>query len=206
MIQYVILIAVLVVLGVIVRYIRPRRARRSRAEHLARVRPQLKQFADLTAADFARYGVWVHCHVIDYHEPWYPDTDEESFRPWTGDIPIDPEQTIFLVRTSFTLADGTVCSGFITPRGSRKQDSVEALSRMQPVLFHSSGKTVAFWFGGMPARNDQLIQIYSLFGKTPEEIFPITFEAEPGLAKGVTSGSISGFCCRQGKDRIIVKS
>jgi hypothetical protein len=36
----------------------------------------LKQFAALTIEDFAQYPVWIACHVADYDEPWYDDTDD----------------------------------------------------------------------------------------------------------------------------------
>lgn len=47
-------------------------------------KPELKQFGDLTHEDFDRHPVWIGCHVADYDELWYEDTDEETFRPWTG--------------------------------------------------------------------------------------------------------------------------
>jgi hypothetical protein len=47
--------------------------------------PILKQFAALTIEDFAQCPVWIACHVADYDEPWYDDTDEETFRPYGGE-------------------------------------------------------------------------------------------------------------------------
>jgi hypothetical protein len=52
--------------------------------HEAQGWPELKQFGDLTVDDFARCPAWISCHVQDYDEPWYDETDEETFRPWTG--------------------------------------------------------------------------------------------------------------------------
>jgi len=56
----------------------------------ASVRTHLKQAGDLVAANFEAHPVWVSCHVVDYDEPWYDDTDEETFRPWLGALPLDP--------------------------------------------------------------------------------------------------------------------
>ena len=38
--------------------------------------------------DFATHPVWVSCHSVDYDEPWYDGTDEETFRPWLSEIPV----------------------------------------------------------------------------------------------------------------------
>lgn len=53
-------------------------------------KPLLRQFGDLTPADFKAHPVWVNCHVIDYDESWYEETDEETFRPWLKSTPVDP--------------------------------------------------------------------------------------------------------------------
>jgi hypothetical protein len=78
-------------------------------------RPTLKQFIELRQSDFDNYPIWVNCHVVDYDEEWYDDTDEETFRPWTGDIPVFPDDTMYLVTASFQLNDGTIMNGFLTP-------------------------------------------------------------------------------------------
>ena len=64
-------------------------------------KPELKQFGDLTRKDFERCPVWIGCHTADYDEPWYDDTDEETFRPWTGALPADASQGMLLVRATF---------------------------------------------------------------------------------------------------------
>ena len=70
-------------------------------------RPILKQFGNLTPSDFSQHPVWVNVHVIDYEEDWYNETDEETFRPWDGNLPADPSETMFLVKARLTLADGS---------------------------------------------------------------------------------------------------
>src|SRR4029453_10996720 len=88
--------------------------------------PELRQFGTLTPNDFIRSPVWVQCHIIDHDEPWHNQTDEETFRPWAGAVPVDPQEAMFLVRATFELADGTKLSGFVTPA------QVQELGMMQP--------------------------------------------------------------------------
>ncbi len=57
----------------------------------------LKQIQNLRPDDFEEHPVWVLCHIIDYDEPWYDDTDEETFRPWDGPLPVNPSFATFLV-------------------------------------------------------------------------------------------------------------
>lgn len=68
--------------------------------------PLLRQAYDLTPEDFVRHPIWVQCHLVDYDEHWYEETDEATFRPWTGDKPVDPQRAIFLVRATMALAAG----------------------------------------------------------------------------------------------------
>ena len=60
-------------------------------------RPMLGQFADLTATDFETSPVWIACSSVDDDEPWYDDTDEETFRPRLGPLPADPSEGMLLV-------------------------------------------------------------------------------------------------------------
>jgi hypothetical protein len=167
-------------------------------------KPLLRQFGDLTPADFETHPVWVHCHVIDYDEPWYEETDEETFRPWLKSTPIDPAETMFLVRASLRLADGTSLSGFITPQHSHDNEGKPDLGLIQPQLFLPSGKRVPFWFGIMSPSKDLIEEMYTSLGKTEAQVFPLTFTAEEGLATGIVSGSVPGFCSRGKGNQIAV--
>jgi hypothetical protein len=57
---------------------------------MSKPKPELKQFGDLCPADFERYPVWIACHTEDFAEPWFNETDEETFRPWSGALPVAP--------------------------------------------------------------------------------------------------------------------
>lgn len=164
-------------------------------------KPLLKQFGDLTRIDFADHPVWIQCHVVDYDEPWYDETDEETFRPWTGPLPVVPEDML-LVRAKLTLADGRVFQGFITPRHMREPLN---LGIVQPQLFLPSGKRCDFWDGMFRRPAEDRHAIYLELGHDPKAIFPIEFAAENGLVTGRVSGSIPGFCwLRNGEVQVYV--
>jgi hypothetical protein len=104
-------------------------------------KPELKQFGDLARADFSRYPVWIACHTADYGEPWYEETDEETFRPWTGALPVSPSEGMLLVRATLELRDASRHPGFVTP--AFKKD----LGALQPQIFVGD-RRFGFW-GGM---------------------------------------------------------
>jgi hypothetical protein len=76
--------------------------------------PELRQFGELEAEDFHRHRVWIACHTADYGKSWYQDTDEETFRPYTGELPADAAEGMLLVRAVFELRDGSRYPGFVT--------------------------------------------------------------------------------------------
>ena len=153
-------------------------------------KPLLKQFGDLTAADFAAHPIWISVYSADYDEPWYEDSDEETFRPWTGDLPIGPEEGMSLVRATLTLADGRSFTGFLTPGFD---DEPIDIAMVQPYLFLPSGPLYGFWDGMFKRAEEDRQTLYTEFGNDPNAIFPIHFAAAPELATGHTSGKIAGF-------------
>ena len=150
-------------------------------------RPELKQFGDLTPADFDRHPVWIACHTEDHGEPWFDGTDEETFRPWTGALPVGPSDGMLLVRASLELHDGSVYRGFITP--AFKEGDLGAL---QPQIFVGDDR-FGFWGGMFGVRTEKKAAFYATIGKTSEAIFPLRFAADPGLATGVVAGRVDGF-------------
>jgi hypothetical protein len=154
--------------------------------------PQLVQFGDLTPHHFVEHPVWASCHSFDYDEPWYDETDEETFRPWTGPTPVEPSDGMFLVPADFFLADGTRLGGFLTP-ATAGETAPRILGTVQPQVFLGSGDRVAFWLGmfGNPA--DAAASLYAALGKSANAVFPIRFEAASGLATGTTAGEVLGF-------------
>jgi hypothetical protein len=150
------------------------------------VKPELRRFGSLTAEDFERFPVWLGCHVADYDEPWYEDTDEETFRPWTGDLPVSPADGMYLVKATATLADGSSLPAFLTPAAGND------LGLVQPQAFISR-RLFSFW-GGMPGvpkatRDD----FYAALGKGPDAEFPIQFIAPATLVQGGAAVEVAGF-------------
>jgi hypothetical protein len=151
--------------------------------------PELVQFGDLAADHLRRHPVWVAVHTVDGDEPWYDDTDEETFRPWTGNLPVDPSQGMFLVRARLVLADGTAMAGFATPAPVGTPD----LGLMQPQLFLPDGSLAGFWYGMQHQNDGARERFYSTLGRRSSQVFPVSFRLEEGLAAGCPGGQIEGF-------------
>ncbi len=166
--------------------------------------PLLRQFGDLRASDFQNYPVWVSCHVIDYDEPWHDDTDEETFRPWDKDLPVDPAETIFLVQAPLTLADGTEMLGFIAPQTAAKSGEKPDLASIQPHMFLPDGTVVGFWSGMRALPPKEVSRFYAAIGRSQPGVFPIAFAARADLTIGIASGSVPGFCSVSAKGKIEV--
>ncbi len=160
--------------------------------------PGLKQFGDLTREDFERHPVWVGCQTVDYDEPWYDDTDEETFRPWNGVLPADAAEGMLLVGAVLELRDGTKCAGFVTPSVGEPDLGVQ-----QPQIF-AGGRRFAFWGGVAGTPESERHELYAALGKTPEQVFPVRFRADSGLTTGVADGEIPG-CCRYRQKEIQVE-
>ena len=150
-------------------------------------KPELKQFGDLSPADFERHPVWIACHTEDFAEPWFNETDEETFRPWTDALPVSPSDGMSLVRARFELHDGSHHDAFLTP--AFKEGEIGAL---HPHLF-AGGKSFCFWGGMFGVRADRRSAFYEALGKGREAIFPIRFSADPALGTGVVAGRVDGF-------------
>jgi hypothetical protein len=149
-------------------------------------RPELKQFSDLTLGDFERHPVWVNCHVVDYDEPWYDDTDEETVRPWAGPVPVPPGSSL-LVRADFVAADGSRFTGFLTP-----SDSTWPYATNHPHLF-AGPFTIGFWEGVVPGVAKFRARLYDVTGKSAEELFPFRATTSPGLLEPAVEDLVEGF-------------
>src|SRR5580704_15485720 len=74
--------------------------------------PEMKKDSDLSPEDFVRHPVWVGVHGFDSDEPWYENSDEETFRPWLGPLPFNETRGVALIVATMELADGSLSSGF----------------------------------------------------------------------------------------------
>lgn len=165
------------------------------------VKPELKQFGDLSATDFERHPVWIGVHNADYGEPWYDETNEETFRPYAGSLPAAPDEGILLVRATFELKDGSQFPGFVTPasedwdrprEGHSSGKRKHILGFQQPRIFVGN-EGFNFWGGISGVRDERRQALYAALQKTPQDIFPLRFSAEPSLAGGILAGEVEGF-------------
>lgn len=179
--------------------------------------PELKQLATLSPEDFARQPVWIGVHNYDSDEPWHEQSDEETFRPWTGQLPFNEQRGSALVATRFALADGSTYGGYcqavrhdwdlppnpytmpngflITPQSWSARHGgtkLSVLSILSPTVF-VCGRPFGFGLGVPKVRKRKVRQFYSAIQKKPCEVFPVRFAGLPGLANGVTSGTLEGF-------------
>ena len=162
-------------------------------------KPLLKQITDLSPEDMEQQPVWIGCTVTDYDEPWYDETDEGTFRPWTGDVPVSPSEGMLLVRATFRLKDGSQLSGFAIP--AFKADD---LGTMQPNVF-VNGRLFGFW-GGIKGISEAKRQaFYSSLGKSADQVFPLEFAADATLTNGICTGKVSGFYKRSKDDSPLVE-
>jgi len=175
-------------------YAAPRRTAWGTFEQIPlNVAPELRQFGTLGQADFERAPIWVGVHALDYDQPWYDQTNEETFRPWYGGTPIDSGLGMFLVRAEVRLSDGTTFPGFITPRPGSGKVPAHELGMVQPHLILPDHRTINFW-GGMKGFTEvSKDAVYAALMKAPQDVFPVNFAAEAGLCNGRQSGQIPGF-------------
>lgn len=157
--------------------------------------PELKQESDLTPADFLRLPVWIGVHNFDSDEPWYENSDEETFRPWTGPLPFKESRGFVLVAATFTLRDGSVYPGYfrsVRDDESRRGNKTEVLVLQSPIIF-IDGRSFDFRRRVPGLQRAAARQLYSAFGKKAKDVFPVRFAASPALARGVVTGNIEGF-------------
>ena len=154
-------------------------------------KPELVQFGDFTPAHFVRHPVWISCHIVDYDEPWHDETDEETFRPWTGPMPADATEGMLLARADFVLADGSRLAGFLTP--AVEGDPAELLGIIQPQVFLPGGALGAFWEGRFGRDDAAHLAFYQALGRTPDDVFPMKCSVPDGLVTGISQSVLRGF-------------
>ena len=147
----------------------------------ARVR---KQVYELTLDDLSRFPVWEFRLDKDGAE----NQDEATVRPFTSSGPLDPADRMFVVRATFTLADGSRMKGYFTPpvRGQ------EGMDTLQPIIVTDRGQ-VRFWCGTAAPDSKRLARNYEFLGKDAKRVFPLRFESDVDLVNGPARGSLPGF-------------
>lgn len=187
---------------------------------MSEMHPLLKDQALLTASDFDRYPVWVRAQDYDRDEPWYPDTTEQTYRPWNGPLPLQPTSQFpfVLLAASFRFPSGETYPGYFqpaaeewdTPLSPRKMRDgtfakplqwsvrrggtpLSILALHRPVIFVHDQAYDFHLRRDLGLRKKSVLEFYNAIGKRPEEVFPIKFSADPSLFKGIASGRLDGF-------------
>jgi hypothetical protein len=143
-----------------------------------------RQIYELTPHDLETFPIW----EFNLDETAGTAQDELTVRPRVADEPLDPADRMFVVRAVFTLADGSMRGGYVTPPG-RGDASASAL---QPIIVTDQGQ-VRFWCGTSVPGPKRLARSYELIGKEARQIFPLLFESEVELAGGPVRGRVPGF-------------
>jgi hypothetical protein len=144
-----------------------------------------KQVYLLTSADLAAFAVWEF--ALD--EEGEAGQDEATVRPRPFERELDCNVGMLIARARFTLADGTVMPGYLTPPVDRD----DGLGTLQPVVITPGGQ-VGFWCGLRVPDSTALEQDYRNLGKgKPEEVFPLRFRSDIPLSCGELVGEIPGF-------------
>jgi hypothetical protein len=143
-----------------------------------------RQIHELTPQDLQTFPIW----EFKLDETMKSGQDELTVRPCLAAEPLDSADRMFVVRTVFTLADGSMKRGYITPPGRGDAD----VGALQPVIVTDQGQ-VRFWCGTSVPSQKRLMRSYHLLGKEANQVFPLLFESEVELAGGPVRGNIPGF-------------
>jgi hypothetical protein len=144
-----------------------------------------KPVNELTPEDFQRCPVWEF--ALD--EEGEPGQDETTVRPYQAGHILNPSDETFLIRASFTLADGTKLPGFLTPSASKDFD----LGTIQPVVLLADGPLV-LWCGSIAPSLQEISSDYSRLGKNAAvQVFPMCFRSEVAFVGGPIGGTVPGF-------------
>jgi hypothetical protein len=114
--------------------------------------------------------------------------DEATVRPYEFFGVLDPSDGMFVVRTIFTLADGSSMQGYLTP----SVQGESSIGTLQPIVVTERGQ-VGFWCGVAAPDSARLAHFYELLGKNAERVFPVQFKSEVDLVGGKVVGSVPGF-------------
>jgi hypothetical protein len=110
----------------------------------------------------------------------------------------DPESETgdFIVRTSFSPADGSVLTGYcsLAPVAVvNLRGWFHGIGLLQPAIVLERGQ-VPFWFPEEPGRQ-QVLALYDTLERGPDQVFPLEFEVRVEVPRDTfASGQLEGFC------------
>ena len=141
-----------------------------------------KQVAELQLSDLHEFPIW----EFALGEEGLDGQDEETVRPRPDIAQVDPRAGMFLVRAEFAAADGTAFEGFISP------DERRHVAYLQPTIV-ADGRHLRFWFGTVAPAPAVLETNYRVLGKTPPELFPVSYHSLVDTTDGRVAGTLDGF-------------
>lgn len=114
--------------------------------------------------------------------------DEATVRPCEISGALDASRGSFVVRATFTLADGTPMNGcMMTPSSSG-----DGLSTLQPVIITERGQ-VLFWHGAIAPNARRLAECYEKLGRDAARVFPVQVVSDVEMVGGPVRATIPGF-------------
>ncbi|HWC59823.1 MAG TPA: hypothetical protein VHC44_09025 [Verrucomicrobiae bacterium] len=143
-----------------------------------------RQIYELTPNDLETFPIW----EFNLDEAAKGGQDELTVRPFVAAGPLNPADRMFVVRAVFTLADGSMKRGYVTPPGRAD----EGIGVLQPIIVTEHGQ-IRFWCGTSIPGPKRLARSYQLLGKEAKQVFPLLFESEVELVGGPVRGSVPGF-------------
>jgi hypothetical protein len=147
----------------------------------------------LTLSNLMEYPAWEY--ALDEEE--VEGQDERTVRPYLAPPPLDINDTYFLVRASFVFADGSYYKGYMVPKSLDTVDKEVPFPTIIPYdlrpMIVLDNEQIYFQYGPEKPSAEDLQQFYDLFGKTPDEVFPIKFSSDIEVLKSVTEGQLDGF-------------
>ncbi len=151
-----------------------------------------KQVYELTSEDLAAHPVWQFALDEECEE----GQDEATVRP--VEEPLDPGEGLCIAKTEFTLNDGTVLTGFLSPPVPNLPklyyyEGDDGSSESQPSIVTPEGH-VMFWHGILRPMPEAIAEYYRILGgKTAEDVFPVKFHTVAQIKTSEMAGEIRGF-------------
>jgi hypothetical protein len=159
---------------------------------------------ELTLQDLHEFAAWEFAS----DEEGAPDQDEATVRPYLK-VPIDPSDGALVVRAIFTLADGSECTGFLSPPPPNgflsppPPNCPRNLGDLQPTIIASSGQ-VPLWFGLSSRNTGRISVLLNMLGKSAAQVFPLSYMSDAPLCNGPINGKVAGFAIlHKGKVQVV---
>jgi hypothetical protein len=153
-----------------------------------------KQVYELSIEDLETHPVWEFASDEESEE----GQDEATVRPYSQSGPADAADGSLIVRASFTLADGTLMKGYLTPPPPRST----GIGDIQPEIVTPKGN-VSFWYGARKPSPEIVSKAYEILGNDSASVFPVHFISDVEIVSGPVSGTLNGFMYTDSKSKAV---